>query len=286
MKNQYIIFLVSSFIATNSGVFAQAFECIPTIIGNYNNKTVWKSEKGVGFISRALMVDADGAPNSYRVDGKGLSYTCDGLTAIGSTPDTDPDNWEKKCQQGWASAKRTGNYSGLRIFGFQTDASGKPIIQKEGDPLPNQAYISTTSVAVPDGPAGTQRRWVDATQIPYVVLSDKFVKTLGVKPGDIAVVYRPSTNKLAYAVYADGGKLGEASVRLHQDIGNDPMKIDRRGVQRAKRGLEDKTLTLVFPGKTTTPTVDAVKWRAEIQQVGAQALAEWGGLSKLQACSR
>jgi hypothetical protein len=29
-----------------------------------------------------LAVDADGAPDSYRVDGKGLSFTCDGVFAV------------------------------------------------------------------------------------------------------------------------------------------------------------------------------------------------------------
>lgn len=35
------------------------------------------------FRSPRLDVDADGAPNAYRLDGKGLSYTCDGVSALG-----------------------------------------------------------------------------------------------------------------------------------------------------------------------------------------------------------
>ena len=43
---------------------------------------VWTEGKAVLFKSSKLNVDADGAPNSYLVDGKGLSYTCDGVVAV------------------------------------------------------------------------------------------------------------------------------------------------------------------------------------------------------------
>ncbi|NTZ90045.1 glycoside hydrolase family 75 protein [Agrobacterium tumefaciens] len=248
---------------------------------------------GVVFSTKELKVDADGAPNSYLVNGEGLSYTCDGLTAVGSTPDTDPKGWQKKCQDAWKKAVATGDYSKVRIFGFSKDENNKPIIQKAGDPLPGKAFITETSVSVPDGPAGTQRHWVDATEIPYVVLSSSFVKKYGVKDGDIAVVYRPATKRFAYGVYADGGKLGEASVRFHQDIGNNPL-VNRGGVLRAKSGIADQrknkdpipVITVVFPGKTSHPTIDAKKWRAEIAAMGKTHFDNWGGLQKLIECAR
>ena len=158
-----------------------------------------------------------------------------------------------------------------------------PIIQKEGDPLPGIGFISTTSVPVSEGPEGTQRHWVDATQIPYVVLSNSFIRKFSVSPGDIAMVYRPKTAKMAFAVYGDGESFGEASVRLHQDIGSNPI-VNESGVARAKRGIDDSVITIVFPGHTTNPTVDAEKWRAEIEQVGSKALADWGGIEHVQAC--
>ena len=216
---------------------AVAASCDNKTAGTFNGKTVWKADGGVGFESAGLAVDADGAPNSYQVDGKGLSYTCDGVTAIGSTPDTDPEHWQENCRAGWTTARATGDYSKLRIFGFQTGENKVPIIQKEGDPLPGIGFISTTSVPVSEGPEGTQRHWVDATQIPYVVLSDSFIRKFSVSPGDIAMVYRPKTAKMAFAVYGDGGKLGEASVRLHQDIGSNPI-VNESGVARAKRGID------------------------------------------------
>src|SRR4051812_27657769 len=52
-----------------------------------------------------LAVDADGAPDSYRVDGKGLSFTCDGVFALVNgvvhTQKNDPQHWQALCTQHW-----------------------------------------------------------------------------------------------------------------------------------------------------------------------------------------
>jgi hypothetical protein len=60
----------------------------------------------------------------------------------------------------------------------------------------------------------------------------------------------------------------------------------QNGIKRAKRGLEDSTVTIVFPGQSTHPTVDANKWRNEIETVGTKALAGWGGMERLEACAQ
>ncbi|MGH6801374.1 MAG: hypothetical protein ACRECZ_08170 [Methylocella sp.] len=189
-------------VALSLSAFAQAATCGKTPVGTFNGKAVWKANSGVGFKSAGLAVDADGAPNSYQVDGNGLSFTCDGVTAIGSTPDTDPKHWQEKCRAGFAKARATGDYSKLRIFGFQTDARNTPLVQKVGDPLPDIGFISTTSVPVSDGPIGTQRHWVDAIQIPYIVLSRSFIQKFRVSPGDVAL--ESKLNGLAMIQWAYG----------------------------------------------------------------------------------
>jgi hypothetical protein len=245
---------------------------------------------GVSFKTRGLAVDADGAPNSYRVDGKGLSYTCDGVVGMVDgkrvTRKTDPANWNRICNEKWAQAQQTGDYASVAIFGFQTDKKGKPIVQQDGDPLPGQAFITTTSVAVPGAPQGSQRQYVDAVEIPYVVLPDAFRRHYGVGPADLAVVYWPRNKKLAFAAFGDGGDLGEASVRLHQDLGNNPMVTTSDGVQRAKRGIPDTVLTVVFPGVPTARGLDADAWRASIAELGATTVTAWGGEARLQACAQ
>ena len=253
-----------------------------------NGLKTWALGGAVVFSSPKLNVDADGAPNSYLLDGKGLSYTCDGVAAIENgkrvTPDSDPKGWQQKCNAAWSNAKMTGDYSGVAIFGFLTGVNNKPLVQGEGDPLPGLAYITTTSVHIPGTQEGTQKHEVDATTIPYIVLPSLFISKYGVKPADVAVVFRRKTKKFAFAVYADGGKLGEASVKLHQDIGSNPIVV-KNGVKRAKASIDDSVTTVVFPNKTTHPVTDAAVWQEEIQTLGAQVLKEFGGPEQLERCA-
>ena len=256
----------------------------------YSGLRVFTGDSAVGFVKKRLAVDADGAPNSYLVDGNGLSRTCDGMVALvhgkPSTPENDKDHWFANCKTAWSLARATENYKNLDIFGFATDRTPKnaPLIQKAGDPFPGTGFISETSVPVPEGPPGTQRHWVDATQIPYIVLSSSFLRDFAIKPGDVAAVYRPSNNRVAFAVYADGGNLGEGSVRLHSDLGNNSI-VKESGVERASKEIDgEPILTVVFPGKTTHAVLDSAKWRDEIMAAGKAALAAWGGEDRLKAC--
>jgi Fungal chitosanase of glycosyl hydrolase group 75 len=258
------------------------------IAGSFGAPT-WQAGDAVGFATPGLAVDADGAPDSYRVDGKGLSRTCDGVFGIVNgtpvTQKTDPAHWQQICQHAWATATSTGNYSGVKIVGFLTDRHGVPSIQGPSDPLPGVAYITTTAMPIPGTKAGTQRHYVDAAQIPYIVLSPALAKAFHVSYGDVAAVYRPRTHRVAYGIYAECCSPGEGSVRLHQDIGNDPIVLEQ-GIRRAKAGIGDRIVTVVFPGRHTQGTTNFETWRAEINGVGEAALNRWGGLERLQTCAR
>ena len=80
-----------------------------------------------------LAVDADGAPGSYRVDCKGLSFTCDGVFAVANgvahTQKNDPQHWQTLCTQHWNEAQRTGDFSQVKIVGFLA-ADGRPVLPK------------------------------------------------------------------------------------------------------------------------------------------------------------
>jgi hypothetical protein len=255
---------------------------------SYGKIQPWRSGNAIGFVSR-LAVDADGAPNSYRVDGNGLSDTCDGVVALVGgkrvTPKRDPQHWYSICRQAWKDANDSGDFSKVAIFGFAKDNRNHPIVQAKGDPLPGEAYISETTMAVPGTPKGTQRHWVDAVNVPYIVLPGNFVNAFHVNPGDLAIVYRPKTKTFAFGVYADGGDLGEASVKLHRDLGNEPM-VTKKGVARAKLGIGDPVVTIVFPGTNVPGTTDAEDWNKRIHEAGTAALENLGGLSGLQACAQ
>lgn len=117
------------------------------------------------------------------------------------------------------------------------------------------------------------------------MLPTSFVAKYKVKAGSLAVVYRKKTGKFSFAVFADGGRLGEASVKLHQNLGNNPI-VKIAGVERAKVRIEDLILTVVFPAEVAVPRADSAEWNSEIQSIGAKALAIFGGVEKLQACSQ
>lgn len=254
-----------------------------------STESAWVVDKAVLFQKRITNVDADGAPNAYLVNGDGLSFTCDGVVAIENgkrvTPTSDPDGWQAKCRSAWATAVQTGDYSKVAIFGFQVDARGRPLVQGDGDPLPGRAFISATTARIPSAPPRTQRQYVDATAIPYFVAPSSFVKAHGLKDGTIAAVYRPRTNRIAFAVFADSGGLGEASIKLHRDLGNEPTTL-RDGVARAKRRIEDPVLTVVFPAVVVPPQADAAAWYEKIRSEGSAALSAFGGADRLAACLR
>ena len=249
----------------------------------------WKADNAVVFITKGLAVDADGAPDSYLVDGNGLSYTCDGVAAIVDgkrvTRKTDPDHWNELCRQAWAHAVSSDDYANVAIFGMLTGKENRPLVQQTGDPLPGKGYISTTTMTIPDTPDKTQRHWVDATKVPYIVLTSSFIKANRVKTGDVAVVYRAKTGTIAFAVYADiGGDLGEASVKLHRALGNKPV-TKPPSVPRAKVGIGDSLVTLVFPGINVPGRPDAVSWNEAITKAGKDALEKWGGVDRLRTCA-
>ncbi|MBF0886851.1 glycoside hydrolase family 75 protein [Gluconobacter sphaericus] len=238
--------------------------------------------------TNGLAVDADGAPDSYRVDGHGLSSTCDGVFAIVSglahTQKNDQANWQGLCKQQWAEAQATDDYSKVKIVGFLTDTKKRPIIQSAGDPLPGKAFVTINTLPIPGTPPSSQRHYANAREIPYVVLSNTYAAKHSLKPGDVVAVYRPRTGKLAYGVYGDCCSLGEASVRLHQDLGNDPLVTEADGTVRAKRGIGDRTLWVALTGAHTHPTLDSAAWRAEIKIAGETALNALGGITALKAC--
>jgi hypothetical protein len=261
--------------------------CGKTPAGNIG-VSLWQSGAALGFTTHGLRVDADGAPNSYRVDGKGLSFTCDGVFGLRNgvpvTQNTDPSGWQKVCQDAWAKAQQTNDYSGVKIVGFAKDANGRPLIQKDGDPLPNEAYVTTTSLTIPGTPPDTQRHYPNASEVPYVVLPSQMASQFKMALGDVLLVYRPKTGAMAFAISGDCCTAGEGSVKLHQDLKSNPIVV-QDGVQRAKAGIADDMVTVMFPEHHPQPSTDSAEWNRNIQSVGQKAFSDWGGEDRLKACA-
>jgi hypothetical protein len=145
--------------------------------------------------------------------------------------------------------------------------------------------VTTTSLTIPGTPDRAQRHYVNASEIPYVVLSSAFATHHRLRLGDLVAVYRPKTGAVAYGVYADCCSVGEASVRLHQDLGADPIVVTADGTRRAESGLADRVEFVALTGAHTHPTLDAAAWRAEIKAKGDFALKPLGGIAAIKACA-
>jgi hypothetical protein len=288
MSGRRNVRILCGFIAFTCSAFGSSQSGCGTPVAAFNQ--AWRADEVVVFKSKALEVDADGAPDSYLVNGKGLSDTCDGVVAVVNgkrvTAKTDPKHWYSICQKAWGDAVARDDFSQVAIFGFLTDKGHRPVKQAPGDPLPGTAYVTTTTLTIPGTPEGAQRHWVDAVKIPYIVLPDYFRKQYRVAPGDIAIVYRPKTGSIAFGVFADSGDLGEASVKLHRDLGNEPVTTTSGGVARANRGIADQVLTLVFPGVNVPGSLNAEDWNRAIREKGTAAFEKWGGKTRLQTCNK
>ncbi|WP_018970930.1 glycoside hydrolase family 75 protein [Rubritalea marina] len=193
-----------------------------------------------------LNVDADGSPFAYHPkpdSDKGLDY----LPNAGS-----PGNW-------WGIATENGN------------DSGTPVVQGPNDPAPGY-YVSTTSLEDPNYPATSPQAYVNASEIPFIVLPLSH-NNFGGAMGDLGAVLNLDNGKLAYVIAADEGppnSLGEGSVALAKALGvNDSPKDG---------GTSSGIAYCFFPrsGNHRPQSLDA------INQTGAQLFSKFGGVENLK----
>jgi hypothetical protein len=217
---------------------------------------VWKwNGLSTVFYKSGMTIDADGAPKAYHPHWK------------------QPDS-----QQGLdylENAGRPGNWWALVTDNGRPD--GNPVVQKDSDPAPG-FYISMTALE-DGGKARTDpHKYVDSSQIPYIVLPDKH--SAGAKPGDFAVVYNRRNGQIANAIYADVGpsdKIGEGSIALAEALGI--PSSPKTG------GVNTDVMYVVFPGSGNP--YPKPKWPRSIDQINTEAqkhFKDWGGMARLNAC--
>jgi hypothetical protein len=187
--------------------------------------------------SHKLAIDADGAPSAYHPRNIGI----DALANAGH-----PGNW-------WGIVTDTG------------ENSGEPVVKSDG------YYISKTSLS--DGRYGQrdQRRYVDATLVPFLAIARGILGTLGAELGDLAWVVNLQNGLESGALVADiagTGKLHEGSIAL----------ADRLGVPSSPRrgGASGGIAYLLFPGSS-------MGWPAPgFEDVARASFDEWGGQARLR----
>jgi hypothetical protein len=193
-----------------------------------------------------MYIDADGAPNAYGPNNRGLDFTANALR-------------------------------GGKFVSVATHPDGKPVIQRSG--RFKGYYVSTTSLHNAAGSTTVPGTYVDARKIPYIVLPPEFMKIFGVALGDLAVVTNQRNGKTSFAIFADvgpHGKIGEGSLALARALGlNDDPRYG---------GINDSSIAyLVFPKSGLGP--GKLRSAREIRSSALHAFRRWGGARRLRECS-
>ena len=217
-----------------------------TLIATIGGVRVYKSAPFPAvFYKHGLNVDADGSPFAYHPkpdDGKGLDYLADA---------GHPGNW-------WGIATSNGS------------DSGTPVVQGPSDPAPG-FYVSTTSLEDPQYPPTNPRCYVNASEIPFIVLPLRH--NFGGHLGDIGAVVNFKNGKVAYVIAADEGppnQLGEGSVALAKALGVNPS---------ARSGGTDSGIGYCFfPGSGNRRP----QTLAQINKTGSELFAKFGGAARLE----
>ena len=203
---------------------------------------------GRGFFYKSgLAIDADGAPRAYHPNDRlGLDL----LAHAGHR-----GNW-------WA------------LVTDNEKKSGTPVVQGPADPAPGY-YVSTTALYERANPNPRDpHRYVDAANIPYVVLHPKALRYAQL--GDFATVVNLHNGKISAAIVADESApnlpVGEGSIALANVLGIDSSP--RHG------GQDGDVVYVIYPGSGNRRP----RKLEEILANSNQLFEAWGGLDRLNAC--
>jgi hypothetical protein len=242
---RYSFLLITSFLLlhtactkeTRKGVSASHKKYVARNLVTIASISTWqRNGHNALFYQTGLKIDADGSPHAYHPEDKGLDFNYNG----GS--------------------------SGV-WWGVVTNDKGQPVVQGPNDPAPGY-YVSATSLEDKSKDQQDPYRYVNAEEIPYIVLPEKLYKSAQVKLGDFAAVINKTTGKIVYAIFADVGppdKLGEGSIMLANEL--DINSSPKYG------GADDGIIYIVFPGSGNGNP----RSKEEIRSEGEILLKEWGG---------
>jgi hypothetical protein len=209
--------------------------------------------KAYFFVTRHMAVDADGAPNAYHPDDKGL---------------------DRLANAGFPG----GNWTSILVA--DPTNSTQPFTQKSGPFV--GFFLSRTTLEDRTRPATDAARYVDATQVPYFVFPSAFHRLAGTGTlGDLGIAMNLTSGETTPFVVADIGPaqaaLGEVSIRLAEKLGG--RNVSPRTGAGIPRG---EFLYVVFPGSRRQPAWPVPA--AEMDRATSDLLAATGGLDAIRAC--
>jgi hypothetical protein len=119
---------------------------------------------------------------------------------------------------------------------MSVDADGSPVVGGSGWPNNVKTWLEFDQ--------GSAIHFANAEEVPYVVVPDKvpgmdisFQQDADIHPGDLAIVLEGG--KCSFGVVGDSGpwfRLGEASLRSHDDLGNSQCKVQGQHPCQQLRG--------------------------------------------------
>lgn len=223
--------------------------CLKVRLFKRHGVIVWSTSgrRHAIFYKSGFAVDADGAFRAYHPDDPlGL----DSLAHAGH-----PGNW-------WA------------LVTDNEKRNGRPILQGPNDPAPG-FYVSTTALYDPDNPnVRDPRRYVDAADVPYIVLPPKALHFAQLS--DFATVVNLQNGKISAAIVADESTphlpVGEGSIALAKALGID---------SDPRTGGKDRDVAyIIYPGSGNGRPRDL----QEIAIHSKRLFEAWGGLARLKTC--
>lgn len=269
------------------------------------------------FWVRPLQVDADGVPNAYHRDdphgkrGLAIEYIGNGMT-IYRDGQALPFELEEKDNSEWLKAYRRIVANGWKapegyevdIYGFARDERGAVCVAQGG------RLISSTSLVLnPDLKRCNQKRYIDASKFPGIVVpnSDADERTeanadpdvappfaqRGLRRGDLAVVYNPKTGIWKGAFLYDTGPrhlLGEGSLRLVMNLRGE-QQVPKNAVHTNSLGIVE-TYTVTFPGSVADLGPQSTWTPQKVEAAAAERFKAWGGgsfdgaLRRMFACAQ
>lgn len=228
-------------------------DAVDFLVYEGTNLRKFPSSDAYFYVTERMAIDADGAPNAYHPQDKGI----DALANAGF-----PNG-------GWKS-----------ILAVDPLDSTKPFVQTIG-PFAG-FFVSKTTLQDPTRGETDPSRYVDSTKVPYLVFPGAFNALHGTGTiGDLAMVRNLRNNDVTAAIVADGGPknapLGEVSIRLADNLGG--ANVNPRNGSGMPKG---PFLYVLFPKSRSTPTWPLTTER--IDELAMSALTTIGGWERVLAC--
>lgn len=200
-----------------------------------------------------MAIDADGAPNAYHPQDKGI----DALANAGFPK---------------------GNWNAILVV--DPVKPNEPYVQTEGEFA--GYFVSQTTLQDRSLPVTDIRRYVDSREVPYIVFRGGFFSLKGTGNfGDVGAAMNIDNGKESPFIVADAGPrdapLGEVSIRLAENLGG--MNVNPRTGAGIPRG---RFVYLVFPRTKSDPAWPVSS--EQLQRRTQELVASIGGWERVRAC--